>query len=744
MSYCQKNIKHFLLLLAFMPFSLLAQQKVSITLKDKQTSEPIPYAHLCFEDQKSGKQSYLLSDLKGQAIQTIEGKTVLATSVMGYKTRMDTLTGVGELIILLEPSLFDMDEVVVTAQMSPKRADQSIYQVKVINSKLISEKSANNLSDLLSGELNLRVSKGGALGSSMSINGLSGEHVKILIDGVPVTGRMNGNIDLSQLNLNNVDHIEIVEGPMSVQYGSNALAGAINIITKENLRNKFLASANTYYESVGVYNGNAALNFNKNNNSFSLTGGRNFFGGFSRPDTSRSQLWKPKEQYFSDAYYIFKKNKIKFRVDGKYFQETILDKGNIRRTNEIWAFDSYFITERLTAKAQLTGPVGEYSNFDIMTSWSGYSALKNIYRKDFTSLEKILIKKDPTTFSTYLTRGNYAWQPESGIFAMQAGLDLNYERGEGKRIENEFQEIGDYAVYLSTQYNPIKSISLQPGFRLAYNTRYKAPWVPSINLKWTPVKQLNIRFSYVRGFRAPTLKELYLDFVDINHNVKGNPDLKSENSHNLNASFQYDNQFNNNFYGIELNTFSNIVNSQISLVPIDSTTMRYSYRNINEYRSLGYNVKFKYRLHPRLNVNFGISKTGMMPVPANQEVKFEDFYFATDYTVDFRYDLFKYGINIAAFYKFSGKYPYYYFLDNGDDVTVGIMDSYNNLDLTLNKSFLKKNLVMSIGGKNLFDITNIPIAGAGNGGGHTGGGGNSFVGWGRTFFIGLSYKFGTF
>ena len=78
----------------------------------------------------------------------------------------------------------------------------------------------------------------------MSLQGLSGEHIKFLIDGVPVIGRMDGNVDLSQLNMYNVDHIEIVEGPMSVIYGSNALAGAVNIITKENKKAKLTGTTN--------------------------------------------------------------------------------------------------------------------------------------------------------------------------------------------------------------------------------------------------------------------------------------------------------------------------------------------------------------------------------------------------------------------------------------------------------------------------------------------------------------------
>ncbi|MCB8998553.1 MAG: TonB-dependent receptor [Bacteroidales bacterium] len=730
-----------------LPVLLFGQQKVSISLLDQKTSEPVPFAHLCFENLKTGEQSYQITDLEGKAESEIHGPTVLAVSIMGYKTKVDTLRNTAELTIRLEPSYFDMDEVVVTAQMAPKRVDQSIYQVKVLNSKLIAEKGANNLSDLLDGELNLRIAKGGVLGSSMSVNGLSGEHVKILIDGVPVIGRMNGNIDLSQLNLNNVDHIEIVEGPMSVQYGSNALAGAINIISKENTRNKLLASANTYYESVGVYNAGASLMVNKKSHSFSVDGARNFFGGFSLPgNNSRVQDWKPKEQYNADMYYSYKKNNLKFRLDGKYFHETILDKGGVHKTTrEVFAQDNYFFTNRLTTKAQLNGKLGEKGNFDLMSSWSGYSRIKNTYSKDLTSLEKLLSSdasvQDTTNFSSLNTRGTYSWQGAKEMLSLQSGMDLNYEKGEGKRIENKVQEMGDYAVFLSAQYRPFNILSIQPGVRFAYNTRYQAPIVPSVNVKLTPYKGTNLRISYVRGFRAPSLKELYLYFVDINHNVRGNPDLKAEYSHNFNASFNYENEWNSNFYGLELTTFSNIVDNQIILVQ-DSGNI-YSYSNNKEFRSLGYNLKLKYSLHPRMTLTLGMSRTGTVSPTSSQEVNFKSYYFSHDYSAEFRYDLFKYGVNISAFYKYNGKYPFYYY--NEDVVSIGIMDAYSTLDLSLNKSFLKKNLVLGIGGKNLFNVTVIPMAGATSGAAHTGGaGGDSNVGWGRTFFVSLNYKFGTF
>ena len=121
---------------------------------------------------------------------------------------------------------------------------------------------------------------------------------KILIDGVPVIGRQNGGIDVAQLSLLNVERIEMVEGPLSVQYGTNALAGTINIITKKNPSKSIELSANNYYESVGHFNVGSSFGWRGNNNqTFTASAGRNFFGGWSDLNTteaSRFQQWKPK------------------------------------------------------------------------------------------------------------------------------------------------------------------------------------------------------------------------------------------------------------------------------------------------------------------------------------------------------------------------------------------------------------------------------------------------------------------
>jgi outer membrane receptor for ferrienterochelin and colicins len=158
---------------------------------------------------------------------------------------------------------------------------------------------------------------------------------------------------------------------------------------------------------------------------------------------------------------------------------------------------------------------------------------------------------------------------------------------------------------------------------------------------------------------------------------------------------------------------------------------------------LGFNLKLKYKLHPRLNFSAGVSRTGIFTSISQLSHKLDNYVFSTDYTADFRYDLFNYGLNLSVFYKYNGTYPYYY-RDAADQVALGYMNAYNSLDASINKSFMKKNLILSFGGKNLFNVTNVPRVGAGASAHNGGGEGSSPVAWGRTFFVGITYKFGTF
>jgi outer membrane receptor for ferrienterochelin and colicins len=244
------------------------------------------------------------------------------------------------------PTVKLLDEVIITGNYKPTGIDKSVILTRNINIEKLQSLGVQNVGDALKFQTNMRLQQDNILGTALSMQGLSGENVKILIDGVPQTGRQNGNIDLSQLNLANVERIEIVEGPLSVQYGTNALAGTINIITKKKLEKPFAAQINTYLESVGHINLNGNFGLKHDAHSFLVSGGRNFFDGWSDVDTSRFKQWKPKIQYFGDVRYGFTLDKTQIGLSGSYFDEYILNRGRPIQPDNEKAFDDTYKTQR--------------------------------------------------------------------------------------------------------------------------------------------------------------------------------------------------------------------------------------------------------------------------------------------------------------------------------------------------------------------------------------------------------------
>ena len=731
--------------MALLALNLVWGQQAFIKIVDKKTGETVPFAHVCFESMANGEQHHSITDENGMAENISHDKSVVAVTFMGYETLYDTLVPNESTTLSLKPTILNIDEVVVTAQYAPQRVDKSIYKIKVLGAQQIVKKGANTLNELFANELNIRVQQTGVLGSKMTLRGLGGEHVKFLIDGVPVIGRMDGNIDLGQLNLNNVDHVEVIEGPMSVVYGSNALGGIVNIITKENKNTRFGATIDGYVESVGVYNFNGSAYAKKKNSVFSLSGGRNFFGGYSDPDTSRAKQWKPKEQYFFDGYYIYDRKKYKVKLNTQYFDETLKNNGPLRYPYNETAIDNEFLTKRFTNSLDFNTKIGAYRYVQVLAAYALYNRYRRDYYNDLVHLEKYLQYADTTKFQDATLRSVISKSDEGSKYNYQLGFDIHYEHGEGVKIENGSQGIGDYAAFFSMKFEPIKILQFQPGIRLIYNTKYDAPLVYSLNVKWLPHELMNVRASYSRGFRAPSLKELYLDFEDINHNVKGNPDLLAENSHNVNVVFGYSHEKAKNIYGFDVDLFYNKINDLITLVPVlglNDKVPPYTYTNIGHFVSQGFQVDVSYTLYPRLKIQAGVVETGRKYNIADSVQIEADMLYSTDFNSSITYSILKADMDINLFYKYTGKYPDYGINSQTGEWVKGYIEAFNTMDISVMKSLFNRSLQLTGGVKNMFNNTSIRGVGAGGGGAHSGGAGSNFlIGWGRTVFLKVSYVF---
>lgn len=709
-------------------------QKNSVQILDVRNDLPIVFANVKATNLNNGKVTFFITDLNGYTDLRIEAPTALQVSYVGYQTYHDTLKPGGKTILRLHPEVFSLDEVVVTAQYNPISADRSLYSVNVINQLQLQRKAVPDLAGLMRNQLNIRLIEDASLGTGMSLQGLSGEHVKILVDGVPIIGRLNGSIDLSQVNLQQARQVEIIEGPMSVIYGSNALAGVINVIPKDITGSGFNAQASAYYESVGVYNVDAGASFRRNKHAFGLNLGRNFFGGYSSIDTGRSKQWKPKRQLNADLRYSLSFPRVSLRTSMSVFDEELRNQGNLQAPYFEKAFDNYFTTRRYVARADVA--TKSTNPFTVNFSYSFYQRIRTLFFNDLSIPEKTPVEYDTTSFHAFMSRAMYSYRTLSNKLGYQAGYDLNAEWGSGERIGNDRKSITDIAGFASFQYKPVEQLQIQPGFRMAYNSKFSTPLIYALHLKFNPLSGVSLRTSYSSGFRAPSLKELYLNFVDVNHDIKGNPELRPEYSTNFQVQVSHKIEKITYATETEARFFANNIEDVISLVDLGEDA--YSYVNIEQVSTMGYTFGIRSSLYPKFDLRLGYGRTGY-----NNHLsgKVQDkLTWSPEFTgeISGRWD--ELNLSVSAFYKYTGKRKRIYQDDSGD-LYEGCVEDYHNLDLSVMKSFFNNSLSITAGARNLFDVTNIQsIGNSGNSGVHSAGGASIPVSWGRTFFVKINYS----
>lgn len=723
-------------------FQFSYSQQVVIQLKDKISGMPVEYAYVTFTPVNGAQEDKQVTDIKGEVFLKSGLPAVIRISCVGYKNFSDTLTTAENTIISLSPDYYQLDQVVVTGQFRPQPVDKSIYKIRVIDERQFQLKAASNMGDLLKNDLSFQYRPEGVLGDFIRIRGLSGEYIKILIDGMPLTGRMGDQIDLGQLTLNNVDHIEVIEGPMSVVYGSSALAGAINIITSDYSDKKYQVEAGTYYETIGTYNADLAFSLHKGYNTFNLNGARNFFSGWGPVDTARFQIWKPKLQYMGGFGYQYHKKSFRVIYNTDYLHEELRDLGNPAPDSAtISALDGYHYTTRWNNRANFSNTFNDDFVLNLQAGYSYYQKRKITYVNDLVNLEKTIHNSpdmnDTTTFQLFSARGFVSNIPGKK-YEYQTGFDMNYESAIGKRTAG-YQYIADYSGFMNFIYRPLPVISLQPGIRVMYNSNYKAPLIYAFNVKYSP-GHLGVRASYAKGFRAPSLKQLYLEFIDNNHHIFGNPDLKAETANNASLSLTYDHTLNRHAFNVQLDLFYNAIENAIQLA-VDTQHPGYGmYFNVDkgQYKTKGAEFQVGYRYSPSLEVNAGVIHTGRSLFDNRS-----NFVYSTDWVTSAVYRIEKYKLQVAAFYKytdayldFAGNYDVYGQLEG---TSQQYMAGYHILDLTATKNLLEDRLTLSAGFKNILNVKLVNSFGSIDPHNSTSGGGAA--GYGRTFFINLGYRF---
>lgn len=709
-------------------------QHSGLTIIDSVEQEPLPFARVSFLGDSTHWQGQ--TDKTGKISYSGPYPVKVEIAPLGYEPQKITLNEPGPFTWEIKPLDFDLDQVVLTGQFGNGSSRNSMYKVRVLNRDRIEAMGANSLKDLLGQEVNFRLAQDQVLGTQLAIQGLSGEGVKVMIDGVPVIGRLGGNIDLNQITLDDVERVEIVEGPLSVQYGTDALAGTVNLITRKDRPKKLGISARAYTESVGQYNFSGAANWARKRNAFSAGGGRNFFGGYALVDTSRSKSWKPKEQYQAHLQWTRNMARGTLTLRSQGFQELLTNRGPLREPYRETAFDELYRTLRWDNHLTWNHSLGKKWNANLLTGINLYRREKEAIVKDLTTLTSTpsgAEQQDTTVFDRAMGRYTFNRGGEKDKWTSSWGVDAAWERGKGGRIAEGGREIGDAAAFGLMRCHVSNAWKIQAGGRLTYNTAFGTAFTPSVNLWFQPSQTHTFRTSYAQGFRTPSLKELHLFFVDINHNIKGNPDLVPETAHNASLAYDGQNASQGRVLKWEASAWLNLLRNAITLTQASPAGDLFSYFNLGSSRSLGVRGGFSW-----IQDQWRFQVSGSYSSFANRLAESEaplPVVWTPETSANLSYQLPFGGLEAQLFHKFNGRRIQFQ-SDTEGNVTESTTGSYHLFDFNMSRKFWKDQIGASLGVKNLFNVTDIPVGGS-QGGVHANGTGSVPIGWGRTLFLQL-------
>lgn len=476
-----------------------------------------------------------------------------------------------------EDAAFDtqLDEVVVTATHTPKALKDVPVVTRLIPLVDLKKADATNVQDLLTQELpGLEFGFAMSQETSLNMSGFGGNAILFLVDGERLAGETMDNTDYNRLNLDDVGRIEIVKGASSALYGSNAVGGVINIISRESTE-RWTANVNSRYGSMGNEWRNGA------NVSFNL-------GKWN----SQTNFQQTKIDPIKLSSGPTSEEKALAALLGKTVEE---DKSNVKK---LYGQESFNIKERLkfsaTESLKFIARGGYFYRESQRETYNyhfnGYSGgLKTLYDwKKGKNLE-VSYAYDQYDKANYTPEGirthdhdyrnsqhtvHALYNHSFGQNILTVGSDLLHDYLTTYQfLDNTSHEQNNIDAYAQYDYNPTKRFNVVGSVRYDH---FSASAQQAFTARLATVYKFDkftLRANYANGFRAPSLKEMYMhfDMGNMGYMIIGNPDVKPEKSNNFNLAVEHNNKITdagifNGQYSMTLMGYCNIFDKRITSV----------------------------------------------------------------------------------------------------------------------------------------------------------------------------------
>lgn len=498
--------------------------------------------------------------------------TVQHLSYAGADVRVSAgdTTGV---TVRLTPRPMSLDQLVVTASRRPQQLKDVPVATEVVGRREIERSGASDLSAVLVERTGITAEGGHPVGEGLMLQGLSSERVLVLVDGQPFIGRISGGLDLSRIPAAMIERVEVVKGPQSTLYGSEAMGGVVNVITRAPEPGSVWAGrlgvtggshdrldvAGNALGSIGT----AAFAVDAGRRTIELVPGHAGDAGTfaTRWDGGARVQWQAAPSLSWHAGVL------------------LLDESQRWKSGALYNF---------TDNVQWGGRVGAaYTR-------GGHRLTPAVYATEFRHLSRRSTLPQPTDAASDETEVQRLAEAEllygyaADRFALEAGVEARRESIHSDRVAGEDRVLHTVEPFAQATASG-DAWSVVPGMRLSWSEQWGAHFTPRLAAMLRPTEQLALRASVGRGFRAPSFKELYMEFLNASagsgYRVQGNPELQPETSFNVGASGEWNGERIYSRVQLFYNRFDNFIEARQA--SSDGGLTLYVYGNVDDGETYG-------------------------------------------------------------------------------------------------------------------------------------------------------------
>jgi outer membrane receptor for ferrienterochelin and colicins len=646
-----------------------------------------------------------------------------------------------------------LEEIVLTATRTERQLSSLPLPVTLISKKKITQSGTIRLNEILNEQTGIITVADESGFEGVQIQGISSDYILILIDGVPLVGRSAGNFDLSRLTVGNIKQVEVVKGPSSSLYGSEALGGVINIITEKPRSSNLKGNASYRIGSFEQQDINLNLKKRFDKLRLSLFANRFSSDGYDLTPETEGQTVNPFKNYTFNtrAFYDFNENLSLF-TSVRYYEQ--LQEADFTVDDVAYEGDSK--EKEWNAHARLD----HRWNDDFDTSYEFY----------YTNYQATELIADPIS-GDLLSDSNFnqtLWRPEirgnykvTDSGTLTAGVGYQMEALDRTFFDDRVQFNSQYA-YAQYDVNLTDKWNLIAGARFDNHSEYSNQLSPKLAALYQLNESIAIKGSIGYGFKAPDFRQLYFDFTNsaVGYTVLGynvavdklnelqaqgqildvvvpfnqlNEALEAESSigYNLGATFKKGKW--NAELNLFRNDFKNLIDTRIIARRTNGQNV-FSYVNFDEIYTTGFELNSGYKVTKDLNISAGYqllyafdkaqeqavedSSVFIRDAQTNQSVAIDrSEYFGlvnrSRHNANFKvfYDIKKYKANVNLRLLYRSKYAQFDTNGNGliDTYDTSFIDGFVTTNVAVTKTFYK-DFDLQIGANNLLDYrdNNIP------------------------------------